>query len=42
MHNIVIFSGDYTLDIEPVLLEDDAVFQCQVGAADGVDPIRSR
>ena len=34
--------GDYTLDIEPVLLEDDAVFQCQVGAADGVDPIRSR
>lgn len=24
------------------MLEDDAVFQCQVGAADGVDPIRSR
>ena len=36
------YLGDYTLDIEPVLLEDDAVFQCQVGAADGVDPIRSR
>ena len=36
------FSGDYTLDINPVLLEDDAVFQCQVGAADGVAPIRSR
>ena len=35
-------AGDYTLDIDPVLLEDDAVFQCQVGAADGVDPIRSR
>ena len=34
--------GDYTLDINPVLLEDDAVFQCQVGAADGVAPIRSR
>ena len=25
-----------------MLLEDDAVFQCQVGAADGVAPIRSR
>ena len=28
-----ISTGDYTLDIEPVLLEDDAIFQCQVGAA---------
>ncbi len=36
------FEGDYTLDIDPVMLEDDAVFQCQVGAADGVSPIRSR
>ena len=34
--------GDYTLDIENVQLEDDAQFQCQVGAAPGVDPIRSR
>ena len=34
--------GDYTLDIDPVLLEDDATFQCQVGAADGISPIRSR
>ena len=25
-----------------MLLEDDALFQCQVGAADGVAPIRSR
>ena len=37
-----LFSGDYTLDINPVLLEDDADFQCQVGAADGVAPIRSQ
>ena len=36
------FTGDYTLDIDPVQLEDDATFQCQVGAADGVAPIRSR
>jgi hypothetical protein len=28
------------LDINPVLLDDDAQFQCQVGAADGVLPIR--
>ena len=40
--HIFYFVGDYTLDINPVLLEDDAVFQCQVGAADGVAPIRSR
>lgn len=37
-------SGDYTLDINPVSLEDDARFQCQVGAAEEgrVAPIRSR
>ena len=37
-------SGDFTLDINPVSLEDDARFQCQVGAADEgrVAPIRSR
>ena len=34
-------AGDFTLDINPVMLEDDAKFQCQVGAAEGVDPIRS-
>ncbi|TRY63192.1 hypothetical protein TCAL_02084 [Tigriopus californicus] len=34
-------SRDFTLDIDPVVLEDDALFQCQVGAAEGVDPIRS-
>jgi len=34
--------GDYTLDINPVDLDDDAQFQCQVGAANGVKPIRSR
>jgi hypothetical protein len=34
------FAGDYTLDINPVLLEDDAQFQCQVGAVEGVLPIR--
>ncbi len=33
--------GDFTLDINPVLLEDDALFECQVGAAEGVGPIRS-
>ena len=33
---------DWTLRISPVLLEDDALFQCQVGAAEGVAPIRSR
>ena len=30
------------MDIDPVRLEDDAEFQCQVGAAEGVEPIRSR
>ena len=34
--------GDYTLDIDQVTLEDDAKFQCQVGAAPGVAPVRSR
>ena len=34
--------GDYTLDIDYVMMEDDAVFQCQVGAAPGVEPVRSR
>ncbi|XP_023330824.1 irregular chiasm C-roughest protein [Eurytemora carolleeae] len=34
--------GDYTLNIFPVQLEDNAVFQCQVGAARGIAPIRSR
>ena len=34
--------GDYTLDIDHVTLEDDAMFQCQVGAAPGVAPVRSR
>lgn len=33
---------DWTLKISPILLEDDAMFQCQVGAADGVRPIRSK
>ncbi len=36
------FSGDFTLDINPVELEDDARFQCQVGASEGIEPIRSR
>ena len=36
------FSGDFTLDIHPVELEDDARFQCQVGASEGIEPIRSR
>lgn len=34
--------GDYSLQITSVTLEDDAMFQCQVGAADGVKGIRSR
>nr|XP_046908189.1 irregular chiasm C-roughest protein-like isoform X1 [Dermatophagoides farinae] len=35
--------GDYSLEISPVTLEDDAVFQCQVGAIEGgVSGIRSR
>lgn len=35
-------TGDYSLEISPVALEDDAVFQCQVGAVEGVLGIRSR
>jgi hypothetical protein len=38
----LLFSGDFTLDINPVELEDDARFQCQVGASEGIEPIRSR
>ncbi|XP_022238988.1 irregular chiasm C-roughest protein-like isoform X2 [Limulus polyphemus] len=34
--------GDFSLQITNVSLEDDAVFQCQVGASDGVKGIRSR
>jgi len=33
---------DWTLKISPILLEDDAMFQCQVGASEGVRPIRSK
>lgn len=39
---LLVLKGEYTLDINPVTLEDDATFQCQVGAADGVAPIRSK
>ncbi|XP_022239753.1 irregular chiasm C-roughest protein-like isoform X2 [Limulus polyphemus] len=34
--------GDFSLQITNVSLEDDAVFQCQVGASDKVKGIRSR
>lgn len=34
--------GDYSLQIRNVQLEDDALFQCQVGAADGTTGIRSK
>ncbi|XP_054169290.1 irregular chiasm C-roughest protein-like [Oppia nitens] len=34
--------GDFSLQISSVSLEDDAVFQCQVGASDGIRGIRSR
>ncbi|XP_015795128.1 irregular chiasm C-roughest protein [Tetranychus urticae] len=34
--------GDFSLQIKSVSLEDDATYQCQVGAADGVGGIRSR
>lgn len=34
--------GDFSLQIRNVQLEDDAQFQCQVGAADGIRGIRSR
>ena len=36
-----IFSGDFSLRIQPVALEDDARYQCQVSASDGVPAIRS-
>ena len=35
-------AGDFSLEISPVALEDDAIFQCQVGAVEGVLGIRSR
>lgn len=38
----IMYIGDYSLEISPVALEDDAVFQCQVGALDGAHGIRSR
>lgn len=34
--------GDFSLQISNVQLDDDATFQCQVGAVDGVRGIRSR
>lgn len=34
--------GDWSLSISPVELEDEAEFQCQVGGAEGQNPIRSR
>ncbi len=40
--DLICFSGDWTLDIDPIELEDDARFQCQVGASEGIEPIRSR
>ncbi|XP_050735726.1 irregular chiasm C-roughest protein-like isoform X2 [Eriocheir sinensis] len=33
--------GDFSLRIQPVLLEDDALYQCQVSASSGVPGIRS-
>ncbi|XP_042221651.1 uncharacterized protein LOC121866121, partial [Homarus americanus] len=33
--------GDFSLRIQPVLLDDDALYQCQVSASDGVPGIRS-
>ncbi|XP_075214168.1 irregular chiasm C-roughest protein-like [Lycorma delicatula] len=35
--------GDYSLDIYPVMLEDDAKYQCQVSSGpQGQEPVRSR
>lgn len=34
--------GDYSLEISNVQLEDDAVYNCQVGASLNVEGIRSR
>ena len=36
---IVYLSGDYSLQIQPVVLGDDALFQCQVSAIDGIPGI---
>ncbi|XP_069185991.1 irregular chiasm C-roughest protein isoform X2 [Procambarus clarkii] len=33
--------GDFSLRIQPVLLDDDGLYQCQVSASDGVPGIRS-
>nr|XP_053627931.1 irregular chiasm C-roughest protein-like [Cherax quadricarinatus] len=33
--------GDFSLKIQPVLLEDDSLYQCQVSASEGVAGIRS-
>ncbi|XP_017461985.1 PREDICTED: irregular chiasm C-roughest protein-like, partial [Rhagoletis zephyria] len=35
-------TGDYSLKISSVTLEDDASFQCQIGALDTVPGIRSQ
>ena len=32
--------GDWSLSISPVEFEDEAEFQCQVGGAEGQNPIR--
>ena len=37
-----LFTGDYSLKISSVTLEDDAVFQCQIGASENVPGIRSQ
>ncbi|CRK89536.1 CLUMA_CG003280, isoform A [Clunio marinus] len=34
--------GDFSLDIFPVMLDDDATYQCQVGPGRRTPPIRSR
>ena len=34
--------GDYTLRIHPVKLQDDAQYQCQVSASDGVPGIQTK
>lgn len=34
--------GDYSLKISSVTLEDDATFQCQIGASESVPGIRSQ
>lgn len=38
-----LFSGDFSLAIEPVTLDDDATYQCQVSSGpNGENGIRSR